>query len=564
MTKSNQHTPQRGATRAPVGQPVRLQFDDSIDIGEGVCENISIGGMFVRAEDVRPQETLVRFELHLSEEQAIRGLGEVIWMRPSQRAGEAPGMGIKFRYLEQQDRQLIFKLVSQHIKERLERRELPGARPAVEPVPTPPADVGVIGGGAVEPAPRESWGATEPETEVDGLGEHTDEVFPDPRASYDSRVTSDPAESLAPEVAPGIEATDTAVGRASALTPQLPLDWSTGEEEEASYSSTSPPLESRHATERSYTETSFADDDEAGRPEAGVATLDERDDLASMSTAGRPKRGRGSRRRQRSPKSPKIVIGVVLLALLAVLGYFLFQTFLGDSETPPPQPVELSPSSSTDEAMGRDQPEAEEPATEAPPTAERTVPSRDSGTSERRPDSTLVEEVDRQTPGEAKSSSPAVSDRVLADLGLREAPAGEEPDPPVSAQPTAPPASPPPPPPPVTSRAFSRVTDITWRRDGASLIVSITLDGRIESGRYDHFRLAGGDPREVVRLRGIDRQWARSVMAVGDPLVSRLRTGFHRRASGNELHVVLDLADPATEIREVRTRGQRLEVVLSR
>lgn len=131
-------TPQRAATRAPLGKPIKLQFDDSMDVLEGLCRNISIGGMFVEIEETRPQGSLVRFELPLDDEgAAVRGLGEVVWMRPKGRAsGSEPGIGLKFRFLEQRDRQQIFRLVSQYIKERLAKQ------PAIEapPVPRPATD----------------------------------------------------------------------------------------------------------------------------------------------------------------------------------------------------------------------------------------------------------------------------------------------------------------------------------------------------------------------------------------------------------------------------------------
>lgn len=82
-----------------------------MDVDQGVCENLSIGGMHVFTEAPRPQGSLVRFEIEMEEGTTIRGLGEVIWMRPQTAVpSREAGMGIKFRFLEQRDRQLIFKL----------------------------------------------------------------------------------------------------------------------------------------------------------------------------------------------------------------------------------------------------------------------------------------------------------------------------------------------------------------------------------------------------------------------------------------------------------------------
>ncbi len=112
----------RSATRAALGRPIRLQFDDSLESDQGTCENLSTGGIFVACTALRPAGSLVRFEVRLDEEQRIRGLGEVAWNRGE---GRGPaGMGISFRFLEQNDRQKILKLLSEEIKRRLENQSL--------------------------------------------------------------------------------------------------------------------------------------------------------------------------------------------------------------------------------------------------------------------------------------------------------------------------------------------------------------------------------------------------------------------------------------------------------
>jgi Tfp pilus assembly protein PilZ len=143
--QSQEATPQRSATRAPVEKPIKLQFDDSMEVVEGLCRNVSIGGMFIQVAETRPQGSLVRFELALGDDAAIRGLGEVVWMRARDAGDRQAGIGIKFRFLEQRDRQLIFKLVSQHIKERLARKkpeepEAAAAKPAGAAPAGPPSE----------------------------------------------------------------------------------------------------------------------------------------------------------------------------------------------------------------------------------------------------------------------------------------------------------------------------------------------------------------------------------------------------------------------------------------
>lgn len=117
---------------------VKLQYDGVAEVVDGICRNVSIGGMHIVTDSPRPQGSRVHFELGVADELDIRGIGEVVWMRAeSAGPGREPGMGVKFRFLEQRDRQIIFKIVSEHIKRRLEHKH-PGA-PAPPERPAPAA-----------------------------------------------------------------------------------------------------------------------------------------------------------------------------------------------------------------------------------------------------------------------------------------------------------------------------------------------------------------------------------------------------------------------------------------
>ncbi|MEO1086208.1 MAG: PilZ domain-containing protein, partial [Acidobacteriota bacterium] len=129
--------PSRQATRAPVNLLVRLELDGPLgETVEARCNNISIGGMFVLTEMQIESGQQMRFELDVADAGTVRGLAEVVWCQPASDRRPA-GLGFKFRYLEQRDRQLIFKLVSRHIKDRLASRPAPPP-PAPQPSgPTP-------------------------------------------------------------------------------------------------------------------------------------------------------------------------------------------------------------------------------------------------------------------------------------------------------------------------------------------------------------------------------------------------------------------------------------------
>jgi len=71
----------------------------------GFSENLSEGGIFVATHSIQPLGTPVDVLFTLpSRPRRIRAEGEVRWTRTySEWHGTAPGMGIRFRQLEQED-----------------------------------------------------------------------------------------------------------------------------------------------------------------------------------------------------------------------------------------------------------------------------------------------------------------------------------------------------------------------------------------------------------------------------------------------------------------------------
>jgi uncharacterized protein (TIGR02266 family) len=112
------------------------------------------------------------------------------------------------------------------------------------------------------------------------------------------------------------------------------------------------------------------------------------------------------------------------------------------------------------------------------------------------------------------------------------------------------------------SVAATALEDVTWRRRDGALVVTLTADAPLLEERWDRFRMDEGTPREVVRIRGI-REGFRPVVPVGEPELVRIRTGHHRTARGDELHVVLDLGSPNVRLTEAVTEGRRLHLTLT-
>ncbi len=554
----------RSATRAPVGRAIKLQFDDSMDVIEGHCRNVSIGGMFISFDDGRPAGSLVRFELELEDDTAVRGLGEVVWMRSKNDfGGPEPGFGLKFRFLEQRDRQMIFKLVSQHIKERLSKREPAGheGEPAAAPAPSP-AQLGV----AVPLEPSASPGP--PQAAPPAAAEPAAVPPAEPPAVSDPLAELELPPELELPFEPPPSEPETAVP--SFLEPEPPAADSVPAPPQASEELLAE-LESPLVDTGSRPAVSPADDPfdlvpsegqtpmyELGlEPDLPVAgeRLAEPEGPIHTRDAGEPERvpvarpegvaaAAASRRFSLLP-----VVAVVLIGAAAVLYLYKDRIFSGSDGQPSPietasvgtgaagEPEPAAPVSGAD-------PEASSPGTASPGASPEGAGEEESQVAAAPPAAAAPAET---TP--AATPPPA-------------APQPATPPPPVAPSPAVPqPAAPPPPPAESASRAeFSRVVDLTWSEAPGGMKVIITGDGPIPTGRYKYFHLGGADPREVIKLLGVSQGYPKSQMTVGGSAVRRIRVGFH---GGNELHVVLDLSGPTWQITGVESVGNVLELTLS-
>ncbi len=508
----------RTATRAPLDKPARLQVDEATDVLAGRCLNISIGGFFVALAPPRPPGTLTRFELVIDEEVSIRGLGEVAWMRSTALSPDQPiGMGVKFRHLDQSDRQQIFKLVSQHIKDRLANRrqlgspserlpipEAASSEPASSPSRAPKTPSSPVGAGPIKtlpsavdaPLPLHPFGQAEPHPAEEPRHRAEDilrgEPLPDPR--------SEPAE--APRLDLELEL--------DPVEPELPLR-GTGREETRDEASPSAML-------------SWSEEE----PDDGLLydQEDDEDDLDGRDVSTRPAP------RRDFPWLP--VLALLLLILVAVLFVFRDEILGGpahDSES----------SSQTSRA-----------SLPAPTEAGAGEGGRDlSGTELRQ------EKLTGNTHGESELSAAAEDD---TSAGAREPPqsAPSISAVPIDAAPESPTLSKPAEPRPIPF--FTRILDISWTALPQGLKVVIVADGQIPPARFKHSRLDDGSPREVVRFFNVREKFDRKILEVGGPEVSRIRTGFHRNPRGSELHVVIDLMEARYRVTDISNRGSRLEI----
>jgi uncharacterized protein (TIGR02266 family) len=477
----SEHFPPRTSQRAPIQTRVRLRFDDLEDFEVRQCENLSLGGLFIRTTEPPPVGTRVDFEFTLTDAtELIRGTGEVMWIRhETLDADNQAGMGVRFIDLSPGSRAIIFHAVDRHIQEggqpfnlSSEVQHAPrhvtaaaaptGFRPAVPPAPEQPAEAADL----AEPArPADS-------TQQQPL-----------HGERDAR----------PHSVPGTGAPGTGAGKGVA--------------------------------------TASLFDTEPAEPAPATPPGDSVTALHSPS----PRRGArhlsGSASATRGPSGPPVAriaaLAVVLVALLAAGWWWLGQR--GDDGAGPAAgtaPAGLDTGRRGTERLGEPRRAAREP--EDPATL-------DTGEIPTAPGTALLPPAgDAQLP-------PSEVDEIAE--GTDAAGAGGDA--------TAPP--------PATGEPLSLLEEISWQRTDDGTEVVLRGEGLFLPNSYTHTPLRGGNPRELIRLRGIRRPYRGGSVAVGSPELRQVRTGYH---ANEELHVVLDLADGGVGQAQVVADGETLTIRL--
>ena len=113
----NNHSNRRNTDRIPFETNVHIEFEKFSGFISEYSVNISEGGMFIKSDNPAPVGTILSFEFKLKDNfTLIQGLGEVSWIRDRATSPEDPaGMGVKFREVSNQSKQLISTMITNHI-----------------------------------------------------------------------------------------------------------------------------------------------------------------------------------------------------------------------------------------------------------------------------------------------------------------------------------------------------------------------------------------------------------------------------------------------------------------
>ena len=100
---------QRKHDRLPLNLLVQFRIDDFSAFMKDYAVNISAGGMFLHANEIRPVGSLIYFQFALREgTRLIEGLGRVV-------RAQQDGMGIEFVGLEDKSKAMIDHIVQQRM-----------------------------------------------------------------------------------------------------------------------------------------------------------------------------------------------------------------------------------------------------------------------------------------------------------------------------------------------------------------------------------------------------------------------------------------------------------------
>lgn len=565
----------RDSRRVPLATKVQFKFDRFSGFISEYSSNISPTGMFIVTENPEPAGRILDLEFRLGDGfEIIKGQGEVVWARSlPDGPSRPPGMGIRFLDLSPGSQDLIYRIVDRFVAQGGTPFDLAGMREAPAAPGAPAAPEPALPPLSLEPDPfpdlegRERaatvlpWSPSQKETLMPGGPggdvlsplEPLDEIF------HLEEVPASPAPGSDAPPAPAAQAASPAPG-------VLPFPGS---------SPGAPPAEPLPAPDNGPFPELEADLDltQAGPTVVGFdepipdppSYPDSRSSLSGgpsgvndlfASYLPQPVvppeapqvRPLSTLAGGASVQQPRRIFPLVLVAVLLAVAAAVF--FLRD------RIAEWTGFGGGDEEMVT--------AEQRPPLPRPAAPP---------PDSTLQQEVGGLT-SDSQASPPAQEPPAAS------APSGEtaQPPAPTPAAPAAPPAEPEPRPlPEVVQRkpapgapappaapagpAVTAVERITFEPAPGGTTVILWGNGAMRPESYKRISV-DSPPREVIQLRGIQRPFAPVRIPVGTSEVKQIRVGYHERAGGNELHVVIDLAGGRVKAVRIEPDGQRLRIHL--
>ncbi|RLB52726.1 MAG: hypothetical protein DRI34_14320 [Deltaproteobacteria bacterium] len=117
MSKSSQKDERRRYPRAPLSLLIQFRFDTLEEFLSEYSTDISMGGMFIRTEQLREEGSLVYLQFYLRDgAKLIEGLGRVVRVNPPGGSDNPPGLGIEFVNFDEESMKFIRNIVDRNLK----------------------------------------------------------------------------------------------------------------------------------------------------------------------------------------------------------------------------------------------------------------------------------------------------------------------------------------------------------------------------------------------------------------------------------------------------------------
>ena len=491
----------RDSRRVPLETRVSLRFERFSGFISEFSSNISPGGMFVKTQAPSPVGTLLDFEFQLGDGYPlIKGTGEVTWLRSDEQGPDKPA-GMGLRFLR------LSKGSRELIYKIVDEFIHQGGEPfdlEAGAAGRPPVPAGQA---AAESAPAEGSGVEAP-------------APPQPVAATPALA---PAAVPVPFDAP-----------AAARMPLAPTA-------EAAAPPSEPPLAALSLP--ALAARTFGGAAEGPSPVPPAPLPEPPVPLGAYAAAAAQPRANWTRGRLAAVVAAAVLVGLGAAAFVFQEPLMRRAGLLGRGEGGAPVSPDAAPATAdaTPPGGGATAPAA---GAEAPSLAP-------SGGRDAVPAAASTDAI----PEPAPPSAAAGPENLAAPAGQARDPA---PPPPAPSRPQPAPAA------PAASAPLTAIRSITWRLAGEDTELTVRGDGPIRAGGYTRARLEGGSPRELIRIRGVRGPYSPARLAVGSSQLKQVRTGHHVLPGGQELHLVLDLADSGVVVRSVEEVDGALVVRLGR
>lgn len=565
----------RGAPEAPI----EICFHSFSAFLDSYASKISLGGLFLESPSPRPAGSRVDFEIRLDDGyRLVRGSGKVEWVLPRGLGPDRPaGMGLRFEALDESSRELILKILEEHVK-------IGGQPFDVDEVP---ADA-VVSAASSEPEaaadPEEigfdaPWGAELPavpdpaleelfaeEEEDDATGDlEPPSPAPPPAAASVPTVAVDPfdrdvissAEEALQEIEAAAEREPTGrldlldvVAPAAAEEPVSGVSPDVSPDVSSDVSSDDVPTPRAAAAEAQAAPSPEAAETVARVSPATVPAAALREDVgsalpedvggAAFSTSAPVEESldepTARARPAASPRRHRLALAASLLLIAAAVAWWardpLTRAFGAAVPNADPAIATASPPPAAT-AVEPLVPIPPPPPAETPPA----VPIQRDGAED-----------------DAEVDSPAAAPALFEPARPGETSLEE-----IVAPATVPPAERE----SSSSPAARQVTEITLERRPGATLLTLRLDGILDEDRARYDRLSWSPQREQLSLLGIAGPYRDSSIRVDTPELTRVRTGYHPGPAGGELRLVFDLPAESSGMSELRRLDDRLEILFS-